>query len=225
MKKDIVVICVIIFILAVLFSGTKIQSVEDYYLTHIDDITPDSQTVFLTIECKTILDNMDKLDPALKDEKYVPSDGVILPRTEYVLRKGDTVFNILDRAVRHNKIHMECIYTEQFGSIYVQGINQLYEFSCGELSGWIYKVNDVIPNYGCSKYVLKDKDEIVWCYTCDLGRDVGWDEFGLLTDSFGFSALGSLNLTFPENNETEISRNVQTGEFAVDFDLLKRRRV
>ncbi len=175
MKKDIVVVCVIIFILAVVISGTKIQSVDDYYLTHIDEITEDSETVFLTIECKTILDNMDKLDPALKDEKYVPADGVILKRTEYVLRKGDTVFSILDRAVRHNKIHMECIYTEQFGSIYVQGINQLYEFSCGELSGWIYKVNDYIPNYGCSKYVLKDKDEIVWCYTCDLGQDVGWE--------------------------------------------------
>ena len=125
MKKDIVVVCVIIFILAVVISGTKIQSVDDYYLTHIDEITEDSETVFLTIECKTILDNMDKLDPALKDEKYVPADGVILKRTEYVLRKGDTVFSILDRAVRHNKIHMECIYTEQFGSIYVQGINQL----------------------------------------------------------------------------------------------------
>ena len=121
MKKDIVVVCVIIFILAVVISGTKIQSVDDYYLTHIDEITEDSETVFLTIECKTILDNMDKLDPALKDEKYVPADGVILKRTEYVLRKGDTVFSILDRAVRHNKIHMECIYTEQFGSIYVQG--------------------------------------------------------------------------------------------------------
>lgn len=175
MKKDLLALIVVIFLVVVLFSGTKIQSVEDYYLTHIDDITEESETVFLTIRCDTILNNWNDLDEALKYEKYVPSTGIILTRTEYVLRAGDTVFEILDRAVRHNRIQMECIYSTNFGSIYVQGINHLYEFSCGELSGWMYMVNGVFPNYGCSKYSLKDGDEIEWAYTCDLGRDVGCD--------------------------------------------------
>lgn len=173
MKKDLLVIVAVIFVVVFLFSGTKIQSVEDYYLTHIDDITEESETVFLTIKCDTIQNNWDLLVPALKYEKYVPSDGYILKRTEYVLRSGDTVFDILDRAVRHNRIQMECIYSTNFGSIYVQGINHLYEFSCGALSGWMFMVNNTFPNYGCSKYNLKDGDEIVWAYTCDLGRDVG----------------------------------------------------
>ena len=60
-----------------------------------------------------------------------------------------------------------------YGSVYVQGINYLYEFSCGPLSGWMYKVNEVFPNYGSSKYELEDGDVISWVYTCDLGRDVG----------------------------------------------------
>ena len=47
--------------------------------------------------------------------------------------------------------------------------------SCGELSGWMYKVNNKFPKYGCSNYNLKDGDDIVWSYTCDLGRDVGCD--------------------------------------------------
>lgn len=175
MKKDLFVLCIIVFIVVILISGTKIQSVDDYYLTHLDDITEDSETVFLTIRCDTVLDNWENLDPALKYEEYVPSDGVILARTEYVLREGDSVYDILDRAVRHNKIQMECVYTQNYGSIYVQGINHLYEFSCGELSGWMYTVNGAFPNYGCSKYLLSDGDEIVWCYTCDLGRDVGCD--------------------------------------------------
>ena len=173
MKKDFFAICIVIFVIIFVLSGTKIQSVDDYYLTHIDDITEDSETVFLSIRCDTILDNWDDLDPALKYEKYVPSDGNILPRTEYVLRDGDTVYDILDRAVRHNKIQMECIYTVNFASIYVEGINHLYEFSCGELSGWMYMVNEEFPKVGCSKYELEDGDEIIWCYTCDLGRDVG----------------------------------------------------
>lgn len=175
MKKDLFALCVIVFIVILLISGTKIQSVDDYYLTHLDDITEESETVFLTIRCDTILHHWDDLDPALKYEEYVPSDGVILERTEYVLREGDSVYDILNRAVRHNKIQMECVYTQNYGSIYVQGINHLYEFSCGELSGWMYTVNGVFPNYGCSKYALSDGDEIVWCYTCDLGRDVGCD--------------------------------------------------
>ena len=173
MKKDLFAVCIIIFVLIFVFTGTKIQSVEDYYLTHIDDITEESETVFLSIRCDTILDNWDKLDSSLKQEKYVPSNGEILPRTEYVLRKGDTVYDILDRAVRHNKIQMECIYTANYASIYVEGINHLYEFSCGELSGWMYMVHAQFPSVGCSKYELSDGDEIIWCYTCDLGRDVG----------------------------------------------------
>lgn len=175
MKKDLLAICVAILLIVVLISGTKIQSVEDYYLTHLDDITEDSETVFLSIECKTILDNWDDLDKNLRYEKYVPSDGVILERTEYVLRKGDTVYDILNRAVRHNKIHMEFQGANQnsYGSVYIQGINYLYEFSCGPLSGWMYRVNGTYPDYGCSLYKLKDGDVIEWIYTCDLGRDIG----------------------------------------------------
>ena len=134
MKKDLFAIAIVVFVLIFVFSGTKIQTVDEYYLTHIDDITEDSETIYLTIRCDTILDNWNDLDPALKYEKYVPSDGVILMRTEYVLRPGDTVYDVLDRAVRHNKIQMECIYSQNYGSVYVQGINHLYEFSCGELS-------------------------------------------------------------------------------------------
>jgi hypothetical protein len=37
----------------------------------------------------------------------------------------------------------------------------------------MYKVNDWYPNYGCSRYPLKDGDVIEWNYTCNLGRDLG----------------------------------------------------
>lgn len=175
MKKDLIAICIVLLLLVFVCTGTKIQSVDDYYLTHIDDITEDSETVFLSIECGTILDNWEDLDPALRYEKYVPSDGVILQKAEYVLRPNDTVYDILDRAIRHNKIQMEYQGANEnsYGSVYIQGINYLYEFSCGPLSGWMYRVNGEFPNYGCSKYELKDGDVIEWVYTCDLGRDVG----------------------------------------------------
>lgn len=177
MKKDLFAIVVIVALVVLVASGTKVQSVDDYYLTHIDDITEDSQTVTISIRCDTILDNWDKLDDSLKSDKYVPADGVILPTFRAVLRKGDTVYDIFSRVTRYSKIVTDCVYTVNYSSVYVKGINHLYEFSCGELSGWMYRVNGVFPGYGCSKYVLKDGDVIEWVYTCDLGRDVG-GEFG-----------------------------------------------
>lgn len=174
-EKDILALLSLALIIAVLIHGTNIQSVDEYYLTHIDDITPQSETVFISIRCDTVLQNYDELDKVLQSDKYVPQNGVILPETEYVLRPGDTVFDILDRAVRYNKIQMEYQGADKnsYGSVYVQGINYLYEFSCGPLSGWMYQVNGEFPNYGCSKYKLKDGDRIAWVYTCDLGKDVG----------------------------------------------------
>lgn len=175
MRKDLLIVAFIALLIAVLINGTKIQSVDEYYLTHIDDITEDSETVFISIDASTVLNNWEKLNPALRDEKYVPKDGIILEKTEYVLRPNDTVFDILLRAVRRNKIQMEYQGANEnaYNSVYIQGINHLYEFSCGPLSGWMYSVNGEFPDYGVSRYVLKDGDVIEFKYTCDLGRDIG----------------------------------------------------
>ena len=135
---------------------------------------PDSDNITVTIEirCDTLAQDLSKLeDPALK--AYVPSDGTILSRTKVTVKPGSTVFDVLNKVCRDKNIQVESSYTPMYGSYYVEGINYLYEFDGGKLSGWMYKVNGWFPNYGCSSYTLKDGDEIVWCYTCDLGKDVG----------------------------------------------------
>lgn len=68
---------------------------------------------------------------------------------------------------------MEYRDTPIYNSAYIEGIHNLYEFDCGELSGWMYSVDGWFPNYGCSRYQLKDGEVIKWVYTCDLGYDVG----------------------------------------------------
>ena len=83
------------------------------------------------------------------------------------------MFNVLQREMRKAGIHMEFEDTPMYNSAYIEGINNLYELTCGELSGWMYSVNGVWPDYGCSGYTLHDGDTVVWSYTCDLGRDVG----------------------------------------------------
>ena len=60
-----------------------------------------------------------------------------------------------------------------YNSAHIEGINNLYEFDCGELSGWMYKVNGWFPNYGCSYASAQRGRYDRGVYTCDLGVDVG----------------------------------------------------
>ena len=175
MKKDLLIILLLVAVAAVFLLTADFQSVDEYYMAHMEDIAPTSETVTISIRCDTVLENYHLLDPALRSEEYVPADGVILPETTYVLREGDTVFDLLDRTVRYNKIQMEYQGADRnvLGTAYIQGINYLYEFSCGSTSGWVYTVNGKSPGVGCSEYKLSDGDRIVWHYTCDLGSDVG----------------------------------------------------
>lgn len=145
----------------------KPEPVEPEHAT----ISSVAYTCTLSVRCDTILNNMSQLDP--KKVELVPSDGVIFPETKVTFYEGESVFNVLQREMRRAKIHMEFVHTPMYNSAYIEGIHNLYEFDCGELSGWMYKVNDWFPNYGSSRYQLKDGDVIAWVYTCDLGRDVG----------------------------------------------------
>lgn len=127
----------------------------------------------LSVRCDTILDNLDKLKP--EKAELIPADGVILKQTEAEFFEGESVFNVLKREMKKNKIHMEFVNTPVYGSAYIEGIANIYEFDCGELSGWMYRVNGVFPRYGCSRYMLSDGDCIEWLYSCDLGVDLGED--------------------------------------------------
>lgn len=131
----------------------------------------------LSIRADTILDNIEWLDP--DKVELVPKDGVIYATQKVMFYEGESVFNLLLREMKKSKIHMEFTNTPIYNSAYIEGINNLYEFDCGELSGWMYKVNGWFPNYGASRYALKEGDVVEWVYTCDLGVDVD-----------GYSAVG-----------------------------------
>ncbi|MDR0916597.1 MAG: DUF4430 domain-containing protein [Oscillospiraceae bacterium] len=128
-------------------------------------------TVTLSVRCDTILDNMGLLNR--NKHELVPDDGVIFPTTEVIVYEGESVFNVLWREMKRAGIHLEFVNTPIYNSVYIEGINNLYEFDVGELSGWMYAVNGWYPNYGASRYQLKAGDAVEWNYTCDLGRDLG----------------------------------------------------
>ena len=138
----------------------KVDNDEEFYVT-------------ISIDCLTVLQNMDNLEEG--KEKYV-GDGWILKTTKVKCKKGQTVYDILEQVCKAYSIQMENSYTPLYGSNYIEGIGNLYEFDCGNLSGWMYNVDGWYPNYGCARYVLKAGEAIQWRYTCNgLGADLGSD--------------------------------------------------
>ena len=136
-----------------------------------------SFTCTFSIECSTILNNLSDLGP--EKLEMVPYDGVILKATTVTFYEGESVFDVLQRVCQENGIHMEASWTPIYNSAYVEGIHNLYEFDCGNESGWMYRVNGWYPNYGCSRYQLAQGDVVEWRYTCKgLGKDVGCDWMG-----------------------------------------------
>ena len=158
-------------------SDVKVDNSEDFTASNGGNAAlrpkePKPVTVTLEIRCDTLSSHMSKLEnPAIED--YIPADGTILERSTYKGTTDNTVFDALNTLCRNNDIQLEFSYTPIYESYYIEGINYLYEFDGGNLSGWMYKVNGWFPNYGCSSYYLSDGDVIEWVYTCDLGKDVG----------------------------------------------------
>lgn len=141
---------------------TNIQSVDSYYEEATASKSEVVGTVTLSIRCDTIVGK--------DDNQYVPSNGVILATEEYSFEEGDTVYDVLLEATAKHKIHMEI--TGSIDSAYVQGINHIYEFNYGELSGWMYYVNGESSSVSCGEHKLSDGDVIEWVYSCEMGKDI-----------------------------------------------------
>lgn len=155
MKKIVVTAWTVILCLSMMGCGSR--AVEN-----------SAGTCTIMVECSTILNNMDKLDASVKE--FVPEDGMILKEKEVDFSEGDSVYDVLNRELKKEKIMMEASFTGS--SAYVEGIDNIYEFSCGELSGWEYSVNGEFPGKSCSDYKVENDDVIEWHYTCDLGEDL-----------------------------------------------------
>ena len=130
---------------------------------------PQAQTCTISIDCSTILDNMDKLKRG--QEGLIPSDGILLAKTEVQYEEGDTVFTMLKRELKSRKMHYD--FEGSGSAAYLTGLCNIYEFDCGKLSGWEFAVNGSFPSVGMGVYKLSPGDSVALIYTCDLGDDIG----------------------------------------------------
>ena len=149
--------CIIVFL-----CSCSVKTPEEYYSQNSE---ASEETVQVKIDCTTALD---KLSDDLKD--YIPTDGIIADEP-VSYSDGDTAFSVLTKVTKSNKIQLD--YTGSESSVYVRGISNLYEFSCGNLSGWMVNINGNYIQTSASEAEVKPGDTVAWRYTCDLGADIG----------------------------------------------------
>lgn len=116
----------------------------------------------LNVECKSILNNMDKLKDG--HSEYVPANGYIIKGYTYTAKAGFTAYDALKKACEDNGIKLTAKST-MYGT-YVSGINNIDEFDCGSQSGWMYSINGNRPNVSASSQRVTDGDEITFEYVC-----------------------------------------------------------
>lgn len=135
------------------------------------------EVVTVSVRVDTLLnpEHYKRLPEALQQRKYVPANGVIIEASTYTIEKGDTAWTATRKALQKNDVHFEYEGEGEtgYGSVYVEGINHIYEKQAGSLSGWMYAVNGKAPDVGASSYEVKGGDHITWHYTTNLGRDIG----------------------------------------------------
>lgn len=169
MKKRFLIPLLLLLAGAAVLLTVKITPAAEYRA--VSEETPENgdPCVLISVNCAAALDNPELLDDNLRNGSFLPADGVILEPTHIKLEDGDSVFDVLMKAARPRGIPVEYQGADVgvFGSVYIEGIGLLYEFSCGQNSGWIYKVNGETPRVGCSEYTLSDGDIIEWIYTVE----------------------------------------------------------
>lgn len=148
------------------------QTPPTFTCAETTETLPEGASCTVEIRCDAALAAPERLSEIKR--AFLPADGVILSARAVTLEAGDTVFDVLRRVCGAENIALEFSFTALYGSYYVEGIGNLYEFDCGEQSGWVYAVNGVLAAQASSSKPLSDGDAVVWRYTCeDLGADVG----------------------------------------------------
>ena len=160
-KNGFIIVAVITLISVIFVAFIDFEATENYYGT--DEISKENVigTVTLSIRCDCIVGN--------GDQSHIPENGIILDTTEFEISNGETVYDILREAAVKNKIHLET--NGNADTTYVEGINNIYEFDFGDLSGWTYFVNGSRLSLGCGEYKLAPNDKIEWVYSIEMNDD------------------------------------------------------
>ena len=144
------------FVIVILFGAVlvcasffiDISSPEEYY-SDTDASTNESVgKITFSIDCSNVSEN-----------------GKFFPTDEIDLYEGESVFEILSRISKSNRIVVDASGSGEFA--YIKGINGIFQLQHGDLSGWVYTVNGESPSVSCGAYYPKNGDVVSFFYTVD----------------------------------------------------------
>ena len=105
--------------------------------------------------------------------QIIGPENEIICEGEAGINIGSTVFDVTVYVLQKSKITFD--YTGIGKSVYISGINGIYEFDYGAMSGWLYFVNNdtQLSKVSCGACEISDGDSVRWVYTKDGGTDTG----------------------------------------------------
>lgn len=120
----------------------------------------------IEISCENILDNISNVKSDIKE--FIPSDGIILKKENIEFYENESAFELLLRVCKENKIKL--LFSENPGldSKFVTEINNIKSGDAGDMSGWIYYINNESLTVAADDYIIKNGDSVKWYYVCDM---------------------------------------------------------
>lgn len=156
----------------------------------------------------------------LSVDKLTIKKGTVISPVQVELQSGDTAWTLLKRELDKRNIGCKYIWTEAYGSVYVQSIDGDGEFDHGSGSGWMYNVNGWYPDYGATKYILKAGDKLQWRYTTNLGADLG-EDLGKWENPGGTTTSGEQTTdTSKKDNTPNKEEPVNTKADSIDLNKI-----
>ncbi|MHC1722355.1 MAG: immunoglobulin-like domain-containing protein [Aminipila sp.] len=99
--------------------------------------------------------------------------GTWIPTTSVTLKKDAKVYHAFVKVLNDAGFTYVGANRNYVSSITNKDGKTLAEFTNGPDSGWLYKVNEKVPNVGLKDYTIANGDKIVWYYTNDWTKDPG----------------------------------------------------
>ena len=162
-KRSILILLAVFAVLCAALWVSDIKTVSQYRGEAQSTGEPSVGTVTVSVDCSAAVSS---------GHDGLPESGFLIEPINIPLINGDTALSVLLRAAASSSVTVESEGTAGavISTAYVEGIGGLYEFDCGELSGWRYVVNGEYPELSAGEYTLCDGDNICWVYVTQYGE-------------------------------------------------------
>ena len=132
-----------------------------------------NSSVNVLISCATIVENYDSSLLSADVLEIIGADGVFFD-AEVKINEGATAYDALVSAMNDAGIIYEVDTSWGEENAYFVGVNNVYAGDCGELSGWMFFVNNEMPDVSAGSYELNAGDTVELLYSTDMGADLGY---------------------------------------------------